>query len=63
MKNMFIPLDFIYLNLELEIVDFNLDTKPLSKDYISSQTPSMFVLELKASRVYQLNIKKRTLLL
>lgn len=58
MKNTFIPLDLIYLNSELEIVDFNLDTKPLSEDYISSEIPSMFVLELNAGQVNQLNIKK-----
>jgi uncharacterized membrane protein (UPF0127 family) len=59
MKNTFIPLDLIYLNSELEIVDFNLDTEPLSKDYISSEIPSMFVLELNASQV---NIKKGDLI-
>ncbi|PKG41498.1 hypothetical protein CXF67_15240 [Psychroflexus sp. MES1-P1E] len=58
MKNTFIPLDLIYLNSELEIVDFNLDTKPLSEDYISSEIPSMFVLELNAGQVNQLTIKK-----
>jgi uncharacterized membrane protein (UPF0127 family) len=58
MKNTFIPLDLIYLNSELEIVDFNLDTKPLSEDYISSEIPSMFVLELNAGQVNQLTINK-----
>jgi len=52
------PLDLIYLNSELEIVDFNLDTKPLSEDSISSEIPSMFVLELNTSQVNQLNLKK-----
>jgi uncharacterized membrane protein (UPF0127 family) len=63
MKNTFIPLDLIYLNSELEIVDFNLDTKPLSKDYISSEIPSMFVLELNAGQVNQLNLKKGDLVI
>jgi len=52
------PLDLIYLNSELEIVDFNLDTKPLSEDSISSKIPSTFVLELNAGQVNQLNLKK-----
>jgi uncharacterized membrane protein (UPF0127 family) len=58
MKNMVIPLDLIYLNSELEIVDFNLDTKPLSEDHILSKIPSMFVVELNADQVNQLTIKK-----
>jgi len=57
-KNTLMPLDLIYLNSELEIVDFNLDTKPLSEDSISSEIPSMFVLELNTSQVNQLNLKK-----
>ena len=57
-KNTFMPLDLIYLNSELEIVDFNLDTKPLSEDSISSKIPSTFVLELNAGQVNQLNLKK-----
>ena len=60
MKNTFIPLDFIYLNSELEIVDFNLGTKPPSEDYTSSEIPSTFVVELNTN---QFNIKKGTLLL
>jgi hypothetical protein len=58
MKNTFISLDLIYLNSELEIVGFNLDTKPLSEDYISSKIPSVFVVELNADQLNQLNIKK-----
>jgi len=58
MKNMVIHLDFIYLNSELEIVGFNLDTKPLSEDYTSSEIPSTFVVELNADQVNQLTIKK-----
>jgi len=57
-KNTLMPLDLIYLNSELEIVDFNLDTKPLSEDSISSKIPSTFVLELNAGQVNQLNLKK-----
>jgi len=58
MKNTFIPLDLIYLNSEMEIVDFNLKTKPLSEDYISSGIPSMYVLEVNAGLVERLQLEK-----
>ena len=63
MKNTFIPLDLIYLNSELEIVDFNLKTKPLSEDNISSEIPSKYVLEVNAGQVEKLRLEKRDLII
>mgnify|MGYP005861519407 CR=1 FL=1 len=57
MKNTYIPLDLIYLNSKKEIVDFNLNTTPLSEDWISSNIPSTYVLEVNAGTVETLNLK------
>ncbi len=48
MKNTYIPLDLIYLDKHMKIVDFNLNTIPLSEDLIPSDVPSRYVLEVKA---------------
>jgi uncharacterized membrane protein (UPF0127 family) len=58
MKNTYLSLDLIYLDKNLKVVDFNLNTTPLSEDLISSQVPAQYVLELKAGSVKDLNLKK-----
>lgn len=57
MKNTFIALDLIYINSSMEIVDFNLNTTPLSEDLISSKIPSAYVLEVKSGTVDELALK------
>ncbi|NEV94944.1 DUF192 domain-containing protein [Psychroflexus sp. YR1-1] len=58
MKNTHIPLDLIYLNTNMSIVDFNLNTTPFSEDLISSNVPSRYVLEVNAGLVDELKLKK-----
>lgn len=58
MKNTFIPLDLIYLDKNMKIVDFNLNTAPLSEDLIPSEIPSRYVLEVNAGIVNEFKIKE-----
>ncbi|MFD0932538.1 DUF192 domain-containing protein [Psychroflexus salinarum] len=58
MKNTYIPLDLIYLDKNLQIVNFNLNTTPLSEELIPSEIPSVYVLELKAGLVDELSLKR-----
>lgn len=58
MKNTFIPLDLIYFDKHMKVVDFNLNTTPLSEDLIPSEVPSRYVLEVNAGIVNQLKIKE-----
>lgn len=57
MKNTYIPLDLIYLNSSMKIVDFNLNTTPLSEDWIVSNAASQYVLEVNAGTVESLNLE------
>lgn len=57
MKNTYIPLDLIYLDKNKNIVDFNLNTIPLSEDLIPSDRPSSYVLELRAGTVNNTALK------
>lgn len=58
MKNTYIPLDLIYLDKHMTIVDFNLNTTPLSEDLIPSEIPSRYVLEVNAGIVKQFKLKE-----
>lgn len=58
MKNTYIPLDLVYLDKDMKIVDFNLNTTPLSQNLISSKVPSIYVLELNAGVVEKFNLKQ-----
>ncbi|MBZ9779836.1 DUF192 domain-containing protein [Psychroflexus sp. CAK8W] len=58
MKNTYLPLDLIYFNKNLEIVDFNLNTTPLSEELIPSEVPSIYVLELHAGSVDELSLER-----
>jgi uncharacterized membrane protein (UPF0127 family) len=57
MKNTFIALDLIYFDKSFKIVDFNLDTTPLSESLISSTVPSQYVLEVNSGVVKKLGLK------
>lgn len=58
MKNTHIALDLIYIDKDLNIVDFNLNAIPFSEELIPSKVPSLYVLEVKAGSVKELNLKK-----
>lgn len=58
MKNTYLPLDLIYLNSTMEIIDFNLNTTPLSEDWVSSNALSQYVLEVNAGTVKSLNLER-----
>ncbi|WP_019037944.1 DUF192 domain-containing protein [Psychroflexus tropicus] len=57
MKNTYIALDLIYFDKSFKIVDFNLDTTPLSESLISSTVPSQYVLEVNSGVVKKLGLK------
>ena len=60
MKNMFIPLDFIWLDKEKRIVHIEQNVPPCKQDpcpVYTSKVPSMFFLELKAGSVEERNLK------
>ncbi|MCD4817203.1 MAG: DUF192 domain-containing protein [Candidatus Cloacimonetes bacterium] len=48
MKNTYIPLDIIFLNVDLEIVSIQKFTEPLSELSIPSYQPSKYVIEVNA---------------
>ena len=48
MKNTYIPLDIIFLNIDLEIVSIQKFTEPLSEFPIPSYQPSKYVIEVNA---------------
>jgi hypothetical protein len=60
MKNMFISLDFIWLDKEKRIVHIKQNVPPCEQEpcpVYSSKVPSMFFLELKAGSVEKRNLK------
>lgn len=59
MKNTYIPLDIIFLNSSLQIIDIYRDTIPLNDQIIyQSSRPAQYVLEVNAgmSGIYQLSV-------
>ncbi len=57
MKNTNIPLDIIFINSNLEIVDIFLNAKPNRLDLISSNQKAMYILELNAGISKNLGLK------
>ncbi|GAA0873461.1 hypothetical protein GCM10009117_26080 [Gangjinia marincola] len=57
MKNTYIPLDMVYLDKDLMIVDVNKNTTPLDENPIPSRSPSMYVLELTAGSFEKLGLQ------
>jgi hypothetical protein len=60
MKNMFIPLDFIWLDKEKRIIHIEQNVPPCEKEpcpTYTSKLPAMFFLELKAGSVEKRNLK------
>ncbi len=48
MKNTAIPLDLIFINSQLEVIEVYFDARPFSKKIIRSLNRAKFVLELNA---------------
>lgn len=57
MKNTKIALDLIYFDKNFKVVDFNLNALPLDENLLSSQAPSMYVLEVNAGFVEKHSIE------
>jgi uncharacterized membrane protein (UPF0127 family) len=60
MKNMLIPLDFVWLDKEKRIVHIEKDVPPCKKEpcpTYTSKVPAMFFLELKAGSVEKRKLK------
>jgi uncharacterized membrane protein (UPF0127 family) len=53
MKNTQFPLDIIYLNEDLQIVEVYRDTKPFDPKALPSRKPAKYVLEVNAGLVAQ----------
>ena len=61
MKNTFIPLDIIWLNENLEVVDIKENAQPCLKEncpIFKNSTPARYVLEIKGGKVEELGIQK-----
>jgi len=48
MRNTLIPLDIIYINSRMQIVDIYANTKPLDETSLPSSAPAQFVVEINA---------------
>lgn len=48
MKNTYIPLDIIYLDVNKKIVSFQENAKPMDETGLPSEIPAMYVLEVNA---------------
>lgn len=57
MKNTYIPLDAIFLDVNGKIVDLKEDLKPLNKTNITSDKPCKFALEVNKNTIKNKNIK------
>ena len=56
MKNTFIPLDMLFIDIDGSVVSVALDTEPLSLQSIQSSAPAIAVLELNAGVVSRLQL-------
>lgn len=56
MKNTYIPLDMLFIDCNLRIVDIYKNAKPLSLKHIKSKAPYCYVLEINAGLAYDKNI-------
>lgn len=64
MKNTYIPLDIIYLDSQLNVVDLYINTVPLQTDITyPSRLPAKYVVELASGSSSKLNIQQGTKLI
>jgi uncharacterized membrane protein (UPF0127 family) len=57
MRNTYISLDIIYVNVRMEITDIHANTKTLSDNSYFSSAPALYVVEVNAGFSYRNNIK------
>jgi len=57
MKNIYIPLDIIYLDSDKHIVSIQENAKPLDETSLPSLFPAQYVLEINAGLSEKLNLK------
>jgi hypothetical protein len=57
MRNTLIPLDMIFIDSKLSVVDIHRNAKPLDETVISSQKPARYVLEVNAGNADKCRIK------
>jgi uncharacterized membrane protein (UPF0127 family) len=57
MRNTLIPLDIIYINSRMTIVDIYKDTKPLDETSLPSANPAQFVVEINAGLCEKYGLK------
>lgn len=57
MKNTYISLDMVFIGSDWRIVHIAADTEPLSTDIISSERPSLRVLEIGGGEAQRLGLK------
>ena len=57
MKNTYIPLDIIFLDKNMKILGYVIDTEPLSEKPLSIDKPSTYVLEMNGNSVFELDMK------
>lgn len=57
MKNTYIPLDIIFLDKNMKIIGYVIDTEPLSEKPLSIDKPSTYVLEMNGNSVFELDMK------
>lgn len=57
MKNTYIPLDLLFLNENLQIVEIVQGMKPMSQDIVYSKNNVKYVLEISAGIVQEKNIQ------
>jgi uncharacterized membrane protein (UPF0127 family) len=60
MKNTFISLDMIFIDSKRKVVGVHHNARPMDETTISSRYPARYVLEVKAGRAKQCNIKTGT---
>ena len=57
MKNTYIPLDIIFLDKNMKILGYVIDTEPLSEKSLSIDKPSTYVLEMNGNSVFELDMR------
>lgn len=56
MKNTYIPLDIIFLNNSMKVIDYYKNTIPLSTKSIRSSKNNAHILEMNSGSIHKLNI-------
>lgn len=62
MRNTLIPLDIIYVNSKMEIVDIYKNTEPLNETSLPSKAPAMYVVEINGGLCEKYGIEEGDLI-